>query len=89
MQTAYDQTIVREADSGDYFVAVNKGSEENPEWEYYVNVDNAVKSSSLVSYFDLTGIDYTEVDAKANVNNYVLKANYDSTNGYDNDFIPN
>ena len=87
MQTAYDQTIVREADNGDYFVAVNKGSEENPEWEYYVNVDNAVKNSSLVSYFDLTGIDYTEVDAKANVNNYVLKANYDSTNGYDNDFI--
>ena len=87
MQTAYDQTIVREADNGDYFVAVNKGSEENPEWEYYVNVDNAVKKSSLVSYFDLTGIDYTEVNAKANVNNYVLKANYDSTNGYDNDFI--
>lgn len=87
MQTAYDQTIVREADNGDYFVAVNKGSEENPEWEYYVNVDNAVKNSSLVSYFDLTGIDYTEVNAKANVNNYVLKANYDSTNGYDADFI--
>lgn len=87
MQTAYDQTIVREADNGDYFVAVNKGSEENPEWEYYVNVDNAVKISSLVSYFDLTGIDYTEVNAKANVNNYVLKANYDSTNGYDADFI--
>ena len=88
MQTAYDQTIVREADNGDYFVAVNIGSEENPEWEYYVNVDNAVRnSSSLVSYFDLTGIDYTKVDAKANVNNYVLKANYDSTNGYDNDFI--
>ena len=87
MQTAYDQTIVREADNGDYFVAVNKGSEENPEWEYYVNVDNAVKNPSLVSYFDLTGIDYTEVNAKANVNNYVLKANYDSTNGYDNNFI--
>ncbi len=87
MQTAYDQTIVREADNGDYFVAVNKGSEENPEWEYYVNVDNAVKNSSLVSYFDLTGIDYTKVNAKANVNNYVLKANYDSTNGYDADFI--
>lgn len=87
MQTAYDQTIVREADNGDYFVAVNKGSEENPEWEYYVNVDNAVKNSSLVGYFDLTGIDYTEVNAKANVNNYVLKANYDSTNGYDNAFI--
>ena len=87
MQTAYDQTIVREADNGDYFVAVNKGSEEKPEWEYYVNVDNAVKKSPLVGYFDLTGIDYTEVNAKANVNNYVLKANYDSTNGYDNEFI--
>ena len=57
---------------------------DNPKYTYYVNVDDAVKKSSLVSYFDLTGIDYTAADAKADKNNYLLKVSYDSTNGYDN-----
>lgn len=97
MQTAYDKAIVQEVDgelvyNENYIVRVEDKKDknstlDNPKYTYYVNVDNAVKNSSLVSYFDLTGIDYTEVDAKANVNNYVLKANYDSTNGYDADFI--
>ena len=87
MQSAYDQAIVQEVDNGDYIVAFNKGTEENPEWEYYVNVDDAVKNSALVSYFDLTGIDYTVENAKADKDNYLLKVSYDSTNGYDNAFI--
>ncbi len=94
MQSAYDQAIVKEVDgepvyNENYIVRVEDkdSTPDNPKYTYYVNVDNAVKNSSLVSYFDLTGIDYTKVDAKANVNNYVLKANYDSTNGYDNNFI--
>lgn len=94
MQSAYDQAIVKEVDgepvyNENYIVRVEDkdSTPDNPKYTYYVNVDNAVKKSSLVSYFDLTGIDYTEVNAKANVNNYVLKANYDSTNGYDNNFI--
>lgn len=94
MQSAYDQAIVKEVDgepvyNENYIVRVEDkdSTPDNPKYTYYVNVDNAVKKSSLVSYFDLTGIDYTKVDAKANVNNYVLKANYDSTNGYDNNFI--
>lgn len=97
MQTAYDKAIIQEVDgepvyNENYIVKVEdkkdkNSTPDNPKYTYYVNVDNAVKNSSLVSYFDLTGIDYTEVDAKANVNNYVLKANYDSTNGYDADFI--
>lgn len=94
MQSAYDQAIVKEVDgepvyNENYIVRVEDkdSTPDNPKYTYYVNVDEAVKKSSLVSYFDLTGIDYTKVDAKANVNNYVLKANYDSTNGYDNNFI--
>ena len=94
MQTAYDKAIIQEVDgepvyNENYIVKVEdkNSTPDNPKYTYYVNVDNAVKNSSLVSYFDLTGIDYTKVDAKANVNNYVLKANYDSTNGYDADFI--
>ncbi len=95
MQSAYDQAIVKEVDgepvyNENYIVRVEDkdSTPDNPKYTYYVNVDNAVRNySSLVSYFDLTGIDYTEVDAKANVNNYVLKANYDSTNGYDANFI--
>lgn len=94
MQSAYDQAIVKEVDgepvyNENYIVRVEDkdSTPDNPKYTYYVNVDNAVKKSSLVSYFDLTGIDYTEVDAKVNVNNYVLKANYDSTNGYDANFI--
>lgn len=94
MQSAYDQAIVKEVDgepvyNENYIVRVEDkdSTPDNPKYTYYVNVDDAVKKSSLVSYFDLTGIDYTKVDAKANVNNYVLKANYDSTNGYDNNFI--
>lgn len=94
MQSAYDQAIVKEVDgepvyNENYIVRLEDkdSTPDNPKYTYYVNVDDAVKKSSLVSYFDLTGIDYTKVDAKANVNNYVLKANYDSTNGYDNNFI--
>lgn len=94
MQSAYDQAIVKEVDgepvyNENYIVRVEDkdSTPDNSKYTYYVNVDEAVKKSSLVSYFDLTGIDYTKVDAKANVNNYVLKANYDSTNGYDNNFI--
>ena len=95
MQSAYDQAIVKDVDgepvyNENYIVRVEDkdSTPDNPKYTYYVNVDNAVRNySSLVSYFDLTGIDYTEVDAKANVNNYVLKANYDSTNGYDANFI--
>lgn len=94
MQSAYDQAIVKEVDgepvyNENYIVRVeNKDSTpDNPKYTYYVNVDNAVKKSSLVSYFDLTGIDYTAANAKADKNNYLLKVSYDSTNGYDNAFI--
>lgn len=94
MQSAYDQAIVKEVDgepvyNENYIVRVEDkdSTPDNPKYTYYVNVDKAVKKSSLVSYFDLTGIDYTAADAKADKNNYLLKANYDSTNGYDNAFI--
>lgn len=94
MQSAYDQAIVKEVDgepvyNENYIVRVEDkdSTPDNPKYTYYVNVDNAVKKSSLVSYFDLTGIDYTAADAKADKNNYLLKVSYDSTNGYDNAFI--
>ncbi len=94
MQSAYDQAIVKEVDgepvyNENYIVRVEDkdSTPDNPKYTYYVNVDNAVKNSSLVSYFDLTGIDYTAADAKADKNNYLLKVSYDSTNGYDNAFI--
>lgn len=94
MQSAYDQAIVKEVDgepvyNENYIVRVEDkdSTPDNPKYTYYVNVDNAVKKSSLVSYFDLTGIDYTAADAKADKNNYLLKVSYDSTNGYDNNFI--
>lgn len=94
MQSAYDQAIVKEVDgepvyNENYIVRVEDkdSTPDNPKYTYYVNVDNAVKNSSLVSYFDLTGIDYTAADAKADKNNYILKVSYDSTNGYDNAFI--
>ena len=94
MQSAYDQAIVKEVDgepvyNENYIVRVEDkdSTPDNPKYTYYVNVDNAVKNSSLVSYFDLTGIDYTAADAKADKNNYLLKVSYDSTNGYDNNFI--
>ena len=94
MQSAYDQAIVEEVDgepvyNENYIVRVEDkdSTPDNPKYTYYVNVDNAVKKSSLVSYFDLTGIDYTAADAKADKNNYLLKVSYDSTNGYDNAFI--
>ena len=94
MQSAYDQAIVEEVDgepvyNENYIVRVEDkdSTPDNPKYTYYVNVDNAVKNSSLVSYFDLTGIDYTAADAKADKNNYLLKVSYDSTNGYDNAFI--
>lgn len=94
MQSAYDQAIVKEVDgepvyNENYIVRVEDkdSTPDNPKYTYYVNVDDAVKNSSLVSYFDLTGIDYTAADAKADKNNYLLKVSYDSTNGYDNAFI--
>lgn len=94
MQSAYDQAIVKEVDgepvyNENYIVRVEDkdSTPDNPKYTYYVNVDDAVKKSSLVSYFDLTGIDYTAADAKADKNNYLLKVSYDSTNGYDNNFI--
>lgn len=94
MQSAYDQAIVKEVDgepvyNENYIVRVEDkdSTPDNPKYTYYVNVDDAVKKSSLVSYFDLTGIDYTAADAKADKNNYLLKVSYDSTNGYDNAFI--
>ena len=94
MQSAYDQAIVKEVDgepvyNENYIVRVEDkdSTPDNPKYTYYINVDNAVKKSSLVSYFDLTGIDYTAADAKADKNNYLLKVSYDSTNGYDNAFI--
>ena len=94
MQSAYDQAIVKEVDgepvyNENYIVRVEDkdSTPDNPKYTYYVNVDNAVKKSSLVRYFDLTGIDYTAADAKADKNNYLLKVSYDSTNGYDNAFI--
>lgn len=94
MQSAYDQAIVKEVDgepvyNENYIVRVEDkdSTPDNPKYTYYVNVDDAVKRSSLVSYFDLTGIDYTAADAKADKNNYLLKVSYDSTNGYDNAFI--
>ena len=94
MQSAYDQAIVKEVDgepvyNENYIVRVEDkdSTPDNPKYTYYVNIDNAVKNSSLVSYFDLTGIDYTAADAKADKNNYLLKVSYDSTNGYDNAFI--
>lgn len=94
MQSAYDQAIVKEVDgepvyNENYIVRVEDkdSTPDNLKYTYYVNVDNAVKNSSLVSYFDLTGIDYTAADAKADKNNYLLKVSYDSTNGYDNAFI--
>lgn len=94
MQSAYDQAIVKEVDgepvyNENYIVRVEDkdSTPDNPKYTYYVNVDNAVKKSPLVSYFDLTGIDYTAADAKADKNNYLLKVSYDSTNGYDNNFI--
>lgn len=94
MQSAYDQAIVKEVDgepvyNENYIVRVEDkdSTPDNPKYTYYVNVDNAVKKSSLVSYFDLTGIDYTAANAKADKNNYLLKVSYDSTNGYDNAFI--
>lgn len=94
MQSAYDQAIVKEVDgepvyNENYIVRVEDkdSTPDNPKYTYYVNVDEAVKKSSLVSYFDLTGIDYTAADAKADKNNYLLKVSYDSTNGYDNNFI--
>lgn len=94
MQSAYDQAIVKEVDgepvyNENYIVRVKDkdSTPDNPKYTYYVNVDDAVKKSSLVSYFDLTGIDYTAADAKADKNNYLLKVSYDSTNGYDNAFI--
>ena len=94
MQSAYDQAIVKEVDgepvyNENYIVRVEDkdSTPDNPKYTYYVNVDNAVKKSSLVSYFDLTGIDYTAANAKADKNNYLLKVSYDSTNGYDNNFI--
>lgn len=94
MQSAYDQAIVKEVDgepvyNENYIVRVEDkdSTPDNPKYTYYVNVDKAVKKSSLVSYFDLTGIDYTAADAKADKNNYLLKVSYDSTNGYDNNFI--
>lgn len=94
MQSAYDQAIVKEVDgepvyNENYIVRVEDkdSTPDNPKYTYYVNVDDAVKKSSLVRYFDLTGIDYTAADAKADKNNYLLKVSYDSTNGYDNAFI--
>lgn len=94
MQSAYDQAIVKEVDgepvyNENYIVRVEDkdSTPDNLKYTYYVNVDNAVKKSSLVRYFDLTGIDYTAADAKADKNNYLLKVSYDSTNGYDNAFI--
>ena len=94
MQSAYDQAIVKEVDgepvyNENYIVRVEDkdSTPDNPKYTYYVNVDDAVKKSSLVRYFDLTGIDYTAADAKADKNNYLLKVSYDSTNGYDNNFI--
>ena len=94
MQSAYDQAIVKEVDgkpvyNENYIVRVEDkdSTPDNPKYTYYVNVDDAVKKSSLVSYFDLTGIDYTAANAKADKNNYLLKVSYDSTNGYDNNFI--
>ena len=94
MQSAYDQAIVKEVDgepvyNENYIVRVEDkdSTPDNPKYTYYVNVDKAVKNSSLVRYFDLTGIDYTAADAKADKNNYLLKVSYDSTNGYDNNFI--
>ena len=94
MQSAYDHAIVKEVDgepvyNENYIVRVEDkdSTPDNLKYTYYVNVDNAVKKSSLVSYFDLTGIDYTAADAKADKNNYLLKVSYDSTNGYDNNFI--
>ena len=94
MQSAYDQAIVKEVDgepvyNENYIVRVEDkdSTPDNPKYTYYVNVDNAVKKSSLVSYFDLTGIDYTAANAKVDKNNYLLKVSYDSTNGYDNAFI--
>ena len=94
MQSAYDQAIVKEVDgepvyNENYIVRVEDkdSTPDNPKYTYYVNVDNAVKKSPLVRYFDLTGIDYTAADAKADKNNYLLKVSYDSTNGYDNNFI--
>lgn len=94
MQSAYDQAIVKEVDgepvyNENYIVRVEDkdSTPDNPKYTYYVNVDDAVKKSSLVSYFDLTGIDYTAADAKADKSNYLLKVSYDSTNGYDNAFI--
>ena len=86
MQTAYDNAVMQEIDSGEYILKINKGTEENPEWEYYVNVDNAVKNSDLAKYFDLTNAKSDEL-SKANKNNYVLKVNYDSVNGYDAEFL--
>ena len=94
MQSAYDHAIVKEVDgepvyNENYIVRVEDkdSTPDNLKYTYYVNVDNAVKKSSLVRYFDLTGIDYTAADAKADKNNYLLKVSYDSTNGYDNAFI--